>query len=324
MERIGAGEHTAFLSAFRDPGPLTSTPNLLNIGFHGRTLFRRGNFFHQRMFRGQDHIGRAEQRIRPSGKHFDLVIRRTRDFKEDAGSFGTANPIALHFFNGFGPIDLIQILDESISIGGNPQHPLPHGYANDGMTTPFALAILHFLVSQDGPQSRAPVHGHFSNIGQSLFIEFSENPLRPPHIPRIGGINFPGPIVVQPQRLQLTLKRFDITPGGLSRMGSCLNRILLRGKPERIPSHGVQHIKAPHAFVSGDNIRGDVALRMPDVQSRSGGIREHVQHVKLGLGVIQFSPKDLVILPILLPLGFDSLWIVRCHEILPYYRKGTP
>ena len=63
-----------------------------------------------------------------------------------------------------------------------------------------------------------------------------------------------------------------------------LDGVLLGGQAERVPAHRMQYVEAARAAVAGEDVRGGVAFRMPDVQTRAARIREHVQDVKLGLG----------------------------------------
>ena len=57
--------------------------------------------------------------------------------------------------------------------------------------------------------------------------------------------------------------------------------VLLGGQAERIPAHRMQHVEAARAAVARQNVRGRVAFRMPDVQSRAARIRKHVEDVEL-------------------------------------------
>ena len=135
------------------------------------------------------------------------------------------------------------------------------------MPADLAFAVDHFLVGQHGAQGRAPIHRDFRQIGQPLLIEFPKDPLRPSHVLGIRGIDFPRPIIIHAQGLELPLEIFNVPFGGLARMGPGFNRVLFRGQAERVPSHGVQHVPAPHPFVAGDDIGRDVTFGMTHVES---------------------------------------------------------
>ncbi len=52
-------------------------------------------------------------------------------------------------------------------------------------------------------------------------------------------------------------------------------------QPECVEPHGVQHVVAGHPQEPGVDVSRDVADRVSDVDSRTAGVREHVQHVEL-------------------------------------------
>ena len=82
----------------------------------------------------------------------------------------------------------------------------------------------------------------------------------------------------------MPLEVFDVPFRGLARMGPGLNRVLFRGQAEGVPAHGMQHVPAPHPFITGDDIGRDIAFGMTHVEPGSRRIREHVENIKLGLG----------------------------------------
>ena len=94
-------------------------------------------------------------------------------------------------------------------------------------------------------------------------------------------------------------------------MGPGFNRVLFRGQAEGVPSHGMQHVPAPHPFVTGDDIGRNIAFGMAHVESGSGRVREHIEDIKLGLGRVDLRTKRLMLAPVGLPLRFNGLVIVE-------------
>ena len=92
--------------------------------------------------------------------------------------------------------------------------------------------------------------------------------------------------------------------------------VLLGGQAKGVEAHGVQDVVAAHAFVAGDDVGGDVAQRVADVQPDARGVGEHVHAKVLGLaGVKPFvagvpDVEGLGVGPALLPLSFDLLEVV--------------
>ena len=73
----------------------------------------------------------------------------------------------------------------------------------------------------------------------------------------------------------------------------------------------MQNVEALHALHAGHDVRSGIAFGMAGVQADTGGIREHIQNVVLGLGEIpHISSEGVVFLPIFMPLLFNGGIIV--------------
>ena len=157
-------------------------------------------------------------------------------------------------------------------------------------------------------------------------VKLQENPLRPAEVTRVGGVHLPAPVVTEAKRLNLPLEIGDICLGGDARMLASLDGVLFRRQSKRVPADRVQHIEAAHSLVTGEDVGGGVALRMPDVQPGPGRVRKHVEDVifrdvagvrvrvslvKRMVGGDAFAgvprPERLAIMPMLLPLGLENL-----------------
>ena len=90
-------------------------------------------------------------------------------------------------------------------------------------------------------------------------------------------------------------------------MRSGLDGILLSGQPEGIITHWVQHIESFQALVSCKNVRSNIAQRMTYMQTRSGGVGEHVQNVKFWFAAVVGNFIGSICSPVLLPFFFNVL-----------------
>ncbi len=174
----------------------------------------------------------------------------------------------------------------------------------------FAFAVDDLFVGQNGPQRRAPVDRHFRHIGQPPLEQLQENPLCPAVIARVGRAEFAVPVVRQSDPLHLPLECRDVLSRRDGRMDAGLHRILFSRQPEGVPAHRMQHVEALHAFVARDDVGRRIAFEMADMQAGPGGIREHVEAVKLGLGRIFHRPERAMLFPVGLPLRFNGVMIV--------------
>ena len=178
------------------------------------------------------------------------------------------------------------------------------------MIAALTAPVDHFLIGQNRSKRRTPVHRDFINVCKPLFIKLEENPLRPAVIFLIGGIDLAVPVVAESEGFDLTLERLDIFSGRDRRVSSGFHGILFGGQPERIPSHRMQDITAAHPFEPAENIGCGISLRMPDVQSGSARIREHIQYIKFLFAGNLRCLERLMLVPVFLPFFLDRGKIV--------------
>jgi len=112
-------------------------------------------------------------------------------------------------------------------------------------------------------------------------IELQEDPLCPLVIFRVSGIYLAVPVVAQSQCLYLAAEDVTVFVRGDSRVGSGLDGVLFGRQAEGIPSHGMEHIEALHAFVPRHDVSGSITLRMAHVQPGAGRIGVHVKDIAL-------------------------------------------
>ena len=90
---------------------------------------------------------------------------------------------------------------------------------------------------------------------------------------------------------------------------------ILGGQTKGIEADGVQHVVAAHAGLTGHGIADGVVARVAHVQV-ARRIREHLEHILLGLAVVGVDGKEVGVLPGLHPLGLNGLRVVGRDLIL--------
>ncbi len=73
------------------------------------------NYLDEGMLGGHDHVRRSEERIRPGREDPDIGVMRV-DRKTDLCSDALADPIDLQLLDGFGPIHLVQVIEQPFGI----------------------------------------------------------------------------------------------------------------------------------------------------------------------------------------------------------------
>ena len=122
VDGISAGKYPCFFTHGGQTINIRGFVGLFAIGFHGLFMFRRGNFIHHRMLRRDYTIGIAKQRVRPGGKHGKRTA--AHDIKRDLRTFRAADPVCLHRFDAFRPIQVFQPFQQFIGIVRNFKEPL--------------------------------------------------------------------------------------------------------------------------------------------------------------------------------------------------------
>ena len=307
---VGADEDPGLLLAFGLPGTLALAGSGVDIGVHGGPGIVAGDPRDEWMLGCQHHVGGAEEGVGTGGEDLDQFAVATHHRELDPRALGSPDPLLLHLLDAIRPVDLLQILEQSLRVVGDAQHPLTHGQSHHRVTAALALSADHLFVGEDGAQGRTPVHRHLGFVGQAPFVELGEDPLGPFHVLGIGGVDLAGPVVAEPQAPELAPVVVDVLLGGLTGMGPRLDGVLLGGQAEGVPAHRVQHVETAHSLVARDGVGADVALRVPDVESLTGRVGEHVEHVELGSGGIERRLEGLVLDPVALPVGLDGLGVV--------------
>ena len=140
------------------------------ISGNGIGLFWRGQFIDQRVFGRQHHEGCAEQRVGSGREHGDWPGGAV---EVHGGTFGAANPVALHGLDRVGPIEQLKVVGQTVGVLGDTHHPLAHVALEDGEVASVAAVVGgDFLVGYDGAQTGAPVHGSIGHVGQAVAIDY--------------------------------------------------------------------------------------------------------------------------------------------------------
>ncbi len=139
--------------------------------------------------------------------------------------------------------------------------------------------LLHELVDRTGP-THSPVGPHGLGVVPGV-EDLQEDPLRPLVVARVDRRDRAAVVVAQPQPAQLALHDDHVVLGRLARVLTGLHGVLLGGQAERVVTQAVQDVLARHPVVAREHVGRDVAQGVPDVQSGSAGVGEHVEDEQL-------------------------------------------
>ncbi len=222
MHHMQAGGHALFIHRGHVRFRHFSGAALLNKvgqGWIGRRRLQR-----KRMTRRYRDIDCAHESVRARGVDRQRLFA-VCDFERNFYPFRAADPVALHGFHLLGPtLQLVQIVQERVSVGGNLHKPLRYFLALDlGVTAP-AAAVDDLFIGQHRLILRAPIDRGSLFIHQPLLIQAGEKPLLPAVIVRAAGGDFTAPVIAEAQQFELVLHVIDIGVGPRRRRGVVFHR----------------------------------------------------------------------------------------------------
>ena len=267
------------------------------------------------MLRGNDHIGRTEKGIGTGGVDGDIVAHI--GLKGDLRTGRATDPVLLLDLHALDEIQIVQVINETVGILGNAEHPLALFLADHLAAAALAHALHHFLVGQDALAAGAPVHRHGGLVGQAVLEHLQEDPLGPLIILGVGGVYTAVPIEAVSQHFKLAGKVLDVFLGDHSGMDMVFDGEVLRGQAKGVKANGEQNIVALHALFTGNHVDGGKGPGMAHMESRCGGIRKLDKAVKLFTGLVAGNGAiGLGFFPIVLPFFLNGRKIVL-HTVSP-------
>ena len=271
----------------------------------------------------QDKEGDAKEGVGTRGEDGDLALVALDGLailvaqgKVDLGALGAANPVGLHLLDALGPAgELLQVVEQLLGVLGDFEVPLLKvALLGLGAAAP-ALALGDLLVGQNGLAGGAPVDRVLLAVDQALFPQLLKDPLTPAVVVGAAGLDHAIQIVGEAHALHRgeRLVHVLVRPSGSLRVvldGSVLGR-----QAKGVKADGMQHVVAAHAGLTGHGIADGIVARVAHVQV-ARRIREHLEHILLGLAVVGVDGKEVGVLPGLHPLGLNGLRVVGRDLVL--------
>ena len=271
------------------------------------------------MLRGDDRVGHAVERVHAGRVDGDIVLRV--GLEGDLRARGAADPVALLHLHALNEVHAIQIVDETVGVLGDGQHPLALLLADHVAAAALALPLHDLLVGQDALATGAPVDGHGGLVGQAVLEQLKEDPLGPLVIAGIRGVHHAVPVEAVAQHLELPREVLDVLLRDDGGVDVVLDGKVLRRQAESVKADGKQDVVALHALLAGDDVHGREGARMAHVQSGRGGVRELDQAVELRPRVPGDCGVGFGFLPVFLPFLLNGRKIVL-HSFTPIYSAG--
>ena len=311
IDGIGSCEHTCLLLVLHTVH-VGLHGSLIDVFVHSLLVLRCGKGSRQSMLRSQHHEGGAVERVGAGGVDGDLLVSSLHR-EVHLGAIGFADPVCLHLLDLLRPVQLVQIVQETLRVGCDLQHPLAEVLLCHLCTAALAFSVDNLLVGKACLTGGAPVDGELLLIGKSRLEHLHKDPLGPLVIVRVCRIDLQVPVVESRNLVDLLLDVPDILLRGLCRVHAHLDGIVLSRKPEGIPSHGMDDIIALQQLVSAPDIGNHIPSPMSHMKPVSGRIWEHIQAVILlsFIAVLIYFGIHRVLLPVFPPFFLDRLMIIR-------------
>ncbi len=222
-------------------------------------------FLRQRVTCRHGQVGGTHEGVRAGGVNGQLLIVIFH-VEGDFHPFRTADPVALHGFNGIWPvIQIIQIAQQFVGVSGDFDKPLWDLFTLNFSVAAPAAAVDDLFVCQNGLVVRAPVNGGCFFVDQPFFVQLGEELLFPAVIFRGTGRQFAAPVIAKAQHLELVFHVGDVVVGPGRRGSIVFYRSTFRRQTKRIPADRLQNVFAQHTLVTGDHITDGVVTHVAHV-----------------------------------------------------------
>jgi hypothetical protein len=260
------------------------------------------------VLRGEDHEGRAEQRVRAGREDADLVaarlvvVRRRRE--DDLGALGPPDPVRLHDPDRIRELNPAEV-EQLVGVLRDAEVPLLElALLDPGSASPAAAIGALDLLAGERAVVGAPVDLGLRAVGEPGLEELQEEPLVPAVVVGVGGDDLGLPVERGAHPPQLAAHVRDVRHRPVARVDVVADRGVLGGQPEGIESDRQEDVLAMHAVEARDRVgRGlDVPVTDVDVARR---VRVHRQQVEPLSRVLEVRPVEPDLVPRLLPARLD-------------------
>ena len=186
VQGTGTREAPSHAAVASHPFALAPGSGFLLIGSNGILMLSRCDVLDELVFWGQHKEVGAVEGVRPCGKHLDGPAFVVLDVKPQLCSGRLANPVALYLFDAVRPIDAVQTLEQTVSIGRDAHHPLAHFFAHHRMSSALTQPPDDLIVGQYSAQSRTPIDLAVGEVGQAIGHQNGPLPFLIQSVPLLG------------------------------------------------------------------------------------------------------------------------------------------
>ncbi len=284
VRHVQTGRHALLLHR-RDVGLDHAAPATF-VDERGELRVRLRRLLRQRMLGGHRRERHAHDRVRARRENVhaavadQLAIVAADIVRErEAHALALADPVRLHRLHAFGPAGhLVQVFEQLLGVVGDAKVVAGDLALLDDRAGAPAAPVDHLLVCEHRLVHRIPVDDLRRAVRDATLQHAQEQPLVPAVVVRVAGGDLARPVDRKAHRLHLLLHVRDVLARPLRRRLAVLDRRVLRGQSERVPTHRHQHVLPAHA-----------QMPVHDVVDR---VVAHVAHVQLARRIRAASTRN--------------------------------
>ena len=267
IDRVASCENSGFFLILKAVN-IRLHGSVVDIFFHCFSCLIGCKFFCKSMLRSQYHKCCAVKCIRSCCVDSDLFISSIHR-ELYLSTVGLTDPVCLHLLNLLRPVQFVQVVQKSLCIFGNLEHPLTEVLLCYFRTAALTFSIDNFLVCKSGLTGRAPVDRELFLVSKAGLKHLYKNPLSPFVEVRVCRVDLSVPVVKSRDLIDLSLDILYIFRCGLCRMNAHFDRVVFCRKSECIPSHRMNDIVSLKQFVTAPYIGDDISSPVSDMQTVS-------------------------------------------------------
>ncbi|MCY1231887.1 hypothetical protein D9M72_443490 [compost metagenome] len=196
VDGVAAGEDARLLALGGLSFDFGQRLDLFAVRVQGRGVLVRDQLHCQRRICCNHEERGAVEGIGARGEDGDVLGRLIAgglDHEVDVGAFGPADPVLLHGQDTLGPVaaQFVHVVQQPVGVVGDLEVPLVQGLLGYSGAAALTGPVDHLFVGQYGLVLGAPVDRRILPVRQAAFVEALEQPLGPPVVLRVRGVQAP-------------------------------------------------------------------------------------------------------------------------------------
>ena len=288
----------------------------LIIAYFGYVFYSVGVLFEHRVFGTYHKESHSVDSIRTGGVDIERIfLVSARYVENNFRALTFSYPVRLFGLYFIEEVEVFKSGKKSVGVISYFQEPYVLDFLLHFAAATVADPVLALLGGKDYLTLRTEIDEGLRLVRKTFLEHLHEYPLSPTIVVRVGGVDSAVVVERKSHFPQLLVKVLYVFVRDYSRMLFSRHRVVFGGESERVVPYREKYVVPFHSAFTSDHFQTRIRSYVSDVNTRSRRIRKLYQRVKFLLLFVFGRVKNVVVVPIRLPLLFNFFWIVCLYHI---------